>query len=468
VFPLEPIYTNFSAFLQDEWKASKRLSLSLGLRWELNPPPGDAYGNRPYTLNQISDLDTAQLAPKGTSLWKTTYGNFAPRFGAAYRLNRSAVDQLVLRGGVGVFYDTGASLASQGLGAIGYYTSASFRGASFPLNSTQLVLPQPSLAAPYSDSVYAYDPHFRLPYSLQWNASLEQSLGPSQAVTLSYVGSSGQRLLYQRYAIPTVGALSSYGAFITTNGATSNYHSLQAQYQRALTRGLQVLASYTWSHSIDDLSSNFNNDEVGLIRGNSDFDVRHNLQIALTYDVQKKWSQRMVSAILNNWSVQARISTRSALPVDVYSGQALLPDGTYQELRADLEPNVPVYLSTKSAPGGRTINSQAFAEPTTTEQAAGDFGNSPRNFLRDFPAAQTDFGLQRWFPLRDAVRLQIRAEAFNIFNHPMFSDVDNYLPDGQGYFGRSQETLNSALGGLNPLYQIGGPRSLQLALRVEF
>jgi outer membrane receptor protein involved in Fe transport len=76
---MKAVYPNTSLFVQDEWKATDRFSLSAGLRWELNPAPHDANGNTPYTVDQITDLSTVTLAPKGTALWKTTYNNFAPR-----------------------------------------------------------------------------------------------------------------------------------------------------------------------------------------------------------------------------------------------------------------------------------------------------------------------------------------------------------------------------------------------------
>ncbi len=111
--PSEPIYTNLSLFVQDEWKATPRLNASLGLRWELNPPPGDGYGNIPYTLNETSNLATATVAPKGTPLWHTTYNNFAPRFGLAYQAHQQPRHETVLRAGFGVFYDMGNTLGLQ-------------------------------------------------------------------------------------------------------------------------------------------------------------------------------------------------------------------------------------------------------------------------------------------------------------------------------------------------------------------
>src|SRR5262249_21915076 len=112
--PLSPIYKNFSAFFQDDWRVNERLALSLGLRWELNPAPTDKYGNTPYAVDQVTNPATIKAAAKGTPLWATTYGNFAPRFGVSYHLRQAARRETILRGGLGVFYDLGNTYASQG------------------------------------------------------------------------------------------------------------------------------------------------------------------------------------------------------------------------------------------------------------------------------------------------------------------------------------------------------------------
>src|SRR5260370_4609078 len=97
--PIGPVYENLSLFAQDDWRVTRRLNLSLGLRWELNPAPTDAFGNPPYTLDQITNLATSMVAPKGTPLWQTTHGNFAPRLGAAYQLRQKPGRETVIRGG---------------------------------------------------------------------------------------------------------------------------------------------------------------------------------------------------------------------------------------------------------------------------------------------------------------------------------------------------------------------------------
>jgi len=129
---------------------------------------------------------------------------------------------------------------------------------------------------------------------------------------------------------------------------------------------------------------------------------------------------------------------------------------------------VPFYLDQAGEPGGKVINAAAFIVPTTTLQ-----GNLGRNALRGFGATQIDLTLRRQFRLTERFSLQARGDFFNIFNHPNFGNPVNYLSN-TAQFGQATQTLASYLGsggqsgGLNPLYQIGGPRSIQLALKLQF
>jgi hypothetical protein len=460
----EPVFTNFSAYVQDQWRVTSRLHLSLGMRWDLNPPPGNGTGGPPYTLNQFTNLATAQLAPQGTALWQTDHHAFAPRFGLAYQIRQRQGYETVLRGGVGLFYDTGNTQGAVGLGNVGFESSSLLPGASFPLTVAQNTLPAPNANPPYNNLVIAFDPHLTLPYTLQWNAALEQALGGNQSLTITYVGAGGRDLLSSTFfnlAGINPNFSQGFGLNLITNGANSDYNSLQVQFQRRLSHGLQALASYTWSHSIDDLSSNFTSYEPP-IRGNSDFDVRHSFAAGLTYDLPGKYSNAFAHALLTHWALDGRITARSALPVDVISGTTFLANGMQEYVRPDVVPGVPVYVADATAPGGRLVNANAFAP------AAGQFGDEPRNFVRGFDLWQTDFAVQRNFPLYERLNLKFRAEAFNLFNHPNFGNIDNNLSDGPALFGRATNTLNEQLGGLDPLYQLGGPRSIQFALKLTF
>jgi len=459
----QPVFTNVSAYVQDEWRVSGRFHLSLGLRWDVNPPPGNAIGKLPYTLDQVSNLATAAVAPSGTPQWHTDYHGFAPRFGLAYQIRQTPGRETVLRGGVGLFYDLGNIGGAAGLNGVGFVSQQVLFGASFPLTPAQDMLPAPSASSPYDSDVVAFDPHLKLPDTLEWNVAVEQALGDSQSVTVTYVGSAGRNLLDSRFFNPASvnpNFSSGEGIFLVTNSASSDYNALEVQFQRRLARGFEMLASYTWSHSIDNLSSNFTSYEPP-IRGNSDFDVRHNFAAGLTYDLPGTYSNGVARSILEHWALDGRVSARSALPVDIISGLTLLPNGMQQYARPDLVPAVPVYEADPTAPGGRIANAAAF-EPST-----GGIGNEPRNFVRGFDLWQTDLAIQRNFPLHDRLALKFRAEAFNLFNRANFGTIENNLSEA-ALFGRATSTLNEQLGGLDPLYQLGGPRSIQFALKLTF
>ena len=462
--PPDAIFWNYSTYVQDEWKITDRLNLSYGLRWDVNPAPTNGNGPEPYTLDQISNLAAAQLAPQGTRLYATDYHGFAPRIGAAYQLHGSSQYQTVLRGGFGLFYDTGNALASQGLsGGVGFGSSAVLGNIGFP---TLPPPPAPSTSSPYNGTVTAFDPHLRLPYTKEWNLTVEQALGQSQKLTVSYVGAQGRRLTYLTFydlSSTNPNFVLGNGVNVTQNGSSSDYHALQTQFQRRLVHGLQVLAAYTWSHSIDDRSYNGNAEEDPLVRGNSDFDVRHTFTAGLIYELPTHFSNMIGNALLAHWSTDVRLIGRSALPLDVNSGVTLLPNGSEQYLRPDLIPGVPVYVSDPTAPGGRYVNPNAFQnDPSGLE------GDAPRNFLRGFDFWQMNLALQREFPLREHLKLQFRAEAFDLFNRPNFGDIQSNLTAGPMFFGRAIDTANVQLGGLNSLYQEGGPRSLQIALKLTF
>src|SRR5439155_697110 len=190
-------------------------------------------------------LSTLNVAPSGTSLWKTTYGNFAPRVGGAYQINSASGRETVIRGGFGLFYDLGTQEIGDAItvNAPPFGASKPIFGGTFPLAPAD-AQPPPISSNPPLSFIVGSDPALKLPYTLQWNLSLEQALGPNQTLSASYVGATGRRLLQEE---EPVNANQNIGrALLLQNRATSDYHGLQLQFQRRLSRGFQALASYTW------------------------------------------------------------------------------------------------------------------------------------------------------------------------------------------------------------------------------
>lgn len=457
-----PTYKDSAAFVQDEWHVMSRLSLSLGLRWDVDPPPSSKDGDAVNVAGCLCDPAALTIAPRGTPLFKTTYFNFAPRLGAAWQARTNPGWETVLRAAGGVFFDTDNEGDGWGFsGGLGDAASARFSNVTgVPITPAMIASVIPSLSPPYTGAtVYALPAHMQLPYTLQWNVGIQQALGRGQALTVTYVGNAGRRLInMQTFGLsglnPNFGTI-----YYSAGGVTSDYDALQAQFQRRLSRGLQVLASYTYSHSIDEGSSAV---EIPFQRASSDFDLRHNFQAGLSWNLPNAGGNDFLKQTLSHWGLDARFMARTGLPLNIQGNYLTDPvTGNQYYSEVNLNPNVPIYLYGSQYPGGREINNAAFSVPTGTIS-----GNAPRNFLRGFDESQVNLALRREFPIGERLRLQFRGEAFNIFNHPNFGPINTSL--NTATFGQATATLNQSGGMLAQQYQQGGPRSMQLALKLLF
>jgi len=469
-----PLFDNYSFYGQDIWKVSPRLTVDLGLRWELNPPPRDANGLKPVLVTGVENMPTAVLAAANTPLYKTFYTAFAPRVGAAYQLNQGTGRETVFRAGFGVYYDLGSGQAINGFSTYPFKVSKRLSRVAYPISPVQAQAPGfPAVTLPITADLYAVSPNLKLPYTLEWNVALSQSLGKQQTVTLSYVASAGRRLLTTQLVNAGAGFVGpppnpNFGLiFYTSNGPTSDFNSLQAQFNRRLSRGLQAQVNYTWSHAIDEVS-----DELGnqvLERGNADFDVRHNFTSAITYDIPNPRVLRALAPVLHDWSVDSTLYVQSGRPINLFSGQVVRADGTILLTRPDVFPGVPFWVNDSTIPGGRRINPAAFqAPPFDQDDNPIRQGSLGRNVVRVPGIYQLNVSLRRKFNLTERLNLQVKADVFNLLNHPLFGNYDlNVLP-GYTNTGVPSSMLNQFLGGLNPLYQLGGSRSMQFSLRLSF
>lgn len=461
-------FRNLSLYAQDTWRATGRISLTYGLRWDYNPAPT---GNNAQSLFTVTSLDQPAglaLAPPGTPLYQSTYNNFAPRVGVAFLLNDRPGLETNLRGGFGVFYDFGTGPLGNSASSFPYQRRRTYSNIYYPLDPTYQVDIPYNQALPVS-LIRVAQPDLKLPRVLQWNVGIEQSLGTKQIITASYVGASARRLLRTELLLNPNADFEQ--VFVTTNKASANYNALQLQFQRRLSRGFQAMASYTWSHSIDIASNDSSTNlpslagyDARLDRGPSDFDVRHSFSAALSYDIPGLVKNGFGEKLLSRWSIEGILSARTAAPMEIFSSRAS-PFGPFN-LRPDLIPGVPLYLSDQTAAGGRRINPQAFAIPTELRQ-----GSLGRNALRGFPFSQLDVSLHRSFTIFEGVKLQFKMEVFNLFNHPNFGDPNGDLNNAQ--FGRSTAMLGRSLTatnntGFNPMFQAGGPRAIQFGLKLQF
>ncbi len=320
---------------------------------------------------------------------------------------------------------------------------------------------------------FGFVPSLRLPTVKQWNASVEHAVSDHDVLSVGYVGSVGQDLI-RREIVPIVSEKEGLIWFaVATNNGSSTYHGLEAQYRRRMAQGLQALLSYSWSHSIDNSST-----DAGLYwagsgltpsrdRGSSDFDIRHSFTAGFTYEVPG--SHRL----WRGWALDGILRARSGFPINVrdaehYSGITL--DNVF---RPDLLPGLPLWIEDSSAPGGQRINTAAFHAVTAMDSQGNPLqGNLGRNALHGFGMSQLDLALRREFFQGERRSLQLRIEAFNALNHPNFADPIRFL--SSPLFGQSGSMLNLMLGtgspgsGLAPVFQSGGARSLQIAVRFRF
>lgn len=471
-----PVFNHASIYGQDEWRVIPKLTLTYGLRWELSPAPNASDGQKALAVDQVDDPARLALAPSDAALWKTTYGNFAPRVAVAYQPLQD--DGLIIRGSFGILYDLGN-------GAIGDAYSDSYpflNGRSefnVPFSFNRTTTTHPTLInVPFS----AFNPDLKVPYSMEWGASVQRTLGYAQSISAAYVGNVGRRLLL------TSTLLNQNSNFdflrLTDNKASSNYHSLQLQFNRRVSRGLGAMVNYTWAKSQDNFSSDsaahalFRSEDYKLEHSPSNFDIRHTLTGYVSYEPPALFASGFRNLLTRKWGIDSVFNIRSAHPVNVVYGIPTTFGFLY--LRPDLIPGAPLYLHDPNAAGGRRINAAAFSVPRELRQ-----GTLGRNALRGFPLSQFNLALRRRLNFNENVSLTIGAEAYNLFNHAnfaapagndasigtRFAASNSLQPNptfGQSYSNAARSPWSSPGSSFGASYYAGGPRTMRLTAKLQF
>jgi hypothetical protein len=462
-----------SLFAQDTFRVSDRLTLLYGLRWEFTPTRNISDRTGFFAVGSWNGPGTA-FQPAGalyglnSSNWPMNYKQFAPRVGLAYHFKRADV---VFRAGAGVFYDDalGSLLYAVNLSPLNMWQYLPLPGNSGSVQQGgSAVLPGASTVA--QQGFFIAPPPLMLPRAWEWRTALEKSFKGRSTLSLAYVGSAGQHLLRLEGSVDPDNDVLTETHF--SSAATSGYEAFQAQFIGNLRPTLYTLISYTWGHSIDtgSLAS-----AVFLVppgstdpddRGSSNFDVRHNLNASLGYQIPA-FRNRFCAACFRGWNLSSTVQARTGFPFDVTSTDRSMGLGFANTGRPSLIGGVPIWIQSDASPGARQLNRAAFAP-------VGEFvdGTLGRNVLTGPGLFQIDGRLRRQFRLFGSTSLELSATAFNLFNHANFSNPTGYL--GSSLFGQPVSMQSLMLGsgsptsGLTPIFQSGGPRTVDVNLKFSF
>ena len=437
---------SYDFFAADTWRVRPSLTLTLGLRYEYNSPAVDA-ANRADVYNPATG-SLVQLGqggfPRGG--YNPDYHNIAPRIGLAW--SPGGRNTTAFRAAYGIHFDQSPLAPGEGI-----YFSAPYYNFSlyYPIQglvNLSLENPFPSnFPFPYPGSAIAFQRNLRTPYMQQWNFGVQRSLGNPRVLEIAYVGSKGTHLIDSRninQPRPSTnrqnpGPNPSFSEIdVIESQANSTYHSLQARFQQRLSKGLSMLASYTFAKSIDDASGFFNTTgdpnfpqnsyDLSAERGRSDFDIRQRFTLGYAHDLPAFKGHRW----MGGWQSFGVLTFQTGRGFTV----ALLPDednantGISQlGFGANGRPNV-VGNPRLSGPTPREwFNTAAFAVPPY-----GHFGNAGRNILDGPGLRAVNLSIVKNTAVTERIELQFRTEFFNALNRANLNLPDNFA--GSPTFGQ--------------------------------
>ena len=458
-------------YFADDWRISKKLTLNLGLRWEYYSPYSEV-ANRWANFNPT----TAKLMIAGQNGVGSTAGldgdwkDFAPRLGFAYQ----ALSHTVIRGGVGLFYNPNGN----GGALLRFDRQLPFGPVLSISPGDQVLGPRVSNGFPAtptinlavannpSGNVIGVPGNFKQAYAEQYNLTIEHEVRPiSTLFKFAYVGNLGRRLgtgwnpnqavpgsgatLLRRpfyNLIPTIGDINYY-----TSDGLSNYQAFQFSAEKRLSRGLTGLIGYTWSHSIDDVATDFGGGTGTpqdprcrfCDRGNSAFDIRHRLTVSLTFQLPGFRTGGLRGTLLGGWQINGVLQAQTGLPYTPQLANTTVNTGTASR---------PDRIASGDLSSGQNIH-HWFDQTAFTTPAQFVYGNAGRDILFGPGRTNVDASLFKDFRPVERMTVQFRAESFNLFNHPQFGQPNATI--GSGAVG----TITST---------VGNPRQMQVALKLMF
>jgi hypothetical protein len=423
-------YNNgFSFFAQDDYRLSSKLTVNFGLRWEY-------FGPLSEKNNLLSNLGRdGNLAMVGTDglngLYNRDLRDFAPRLGFAWH----PLNNTVVRAGYGIYFDyvpqdllianftTSAGVATNPIGPQAVLP-LSFDSSAFNGTSPGAPILNGVASPPYS--IFVTPRNFHSPYTQNWNLNVQQKLAENASFEARYVGSKGTKLVrLTDLNEPNAGGSRTnpkYSAIDElTPSSSSRYNALQAIGRIQNTHGISGFAAYVWSKSIDDASDGidfvpgvaFPQDPGNLAaeRGPSIFDTRHRFTTAINYELPSWVALRKFGS---GWELNTIVSVQSGRPIPIATSTDTSARFYFNQ-RPNLVPGVDPIL-THWSPSTGYLNPLAFVQP-----AFGTFGNLGRNSIYGPALRNVDFSITKNTRLTERVNLQLRAEFFNIFNHPNFA-----------------------------------------------
>jgi len=463
-------YSEYGAFVQDEWRATTRLTVNAALRYDLFTPVSERYNRQSDFLLGTGALVLAGQNGVSSSILRLQKHDFSPRIGLAYRLG----SRTVIRGAYGLFY-----FNEQGIGGstrlfINYPFAAQFTvscSATLPCLSTSTGIPETLSGNNLPTAVYQPTPNLT-PNMQQWNTTIERQVVAALVLRAAYVGSHGNHLnlnINENVATPGPGPVSprqpfpSYGTISAWEPrGFSNYDGLQLSAEKRFSAGVSFLAAYTWSKSLDeggggnsstgDPRINIQNPrDVRADYGLSDFDYRHRFTLSLIYEVPIGRGHRYLSdlnrfadTLVGGWQATSIVTAQSGAPFSVALANPTANTGTFTRPNRVCNGNL---LADKQTIH-EWFDTSCFVNPPLYT-----FGNAGRNILIGPGLFTWDLGADKDFRINEEVGLQFRSEFFNVLNRANFG-----LPSG---------SIGSAAAGTITTV-VTNARQIQFALRLHW